>query len=522
MGTSTYDEVPYQGRAFSSTHPDHLATIALLHGLETGPVETCRALELGCGSGGNLVPMAYSLPEARFVGVDLSPGEIALGRALVERAGTSNVELHATSILDVDESHGRFDYIICHGVYSWVPPEVQDKILAVCGSLLAPNGVAYVSYNTYPGWHARGLVREMMNYHVRGLERAQDRIEQARAFLGFLCEAVPPSNEGYYGRLLRLEAEKLAPAADSYLFHEHLEDVNQPLYFHEFMERASAHGLSYVAEVGPDYLRYQLPTRTRAMLAELELGRLDGEQYLDFILNRTFRRTLLCRTSAAPTRAAGPEVMGAFQYTSIAKPVVPEADVRSDAEVEFVTSYDARTSTGQPLVKAALVALFDAWPSALSRDALWERVRERLRGATGLGVDLDHGAGPLDEVLFELAPRNLVSPHRHVPEFTPEPSERPRASRAARALAEMGGSVTSLRHRSLELDDFERLVLSKLDGSLDRAALATELVGMAGSGAFTIYDGEEAIRDLATIRQAIHDRLDAALSRFAHLAVLEA
>jgi SAM-dependent methyltransferase len=165
---TTYDQVPYESHPFAQTHPDRLATVATLLGMAPTPVEHCRVLELGCASGGNLIPMAAGLPESTFTGIDLSQSAIVAGQAMVASLQLTNIDLRHASILEADGELGIFDYIICHGVYSWVPPEVQDRILEICARNLAPNGVAYVSYNTYPGWHARGTIRE---HHV--LPRAE-------------------------------------------------------------------------------------------------------------------------------------------------------------------------------------------------------------------------------------------------------------------------------------------------------------------------------------------------------------
>src|SRR5262249_54229313 len=153
------------------------------------PISSCRVLEIGCASGGNIIPMAEQLPGSRFVGIDLSPVQVAAGQRTIERTRLTNVELRNTSVLDVDECLGTFDYVVSHGVYSWVPPAVQNKILEVCSRNLAPNGIAYVSYNTYPGWHMRGLIREMMCYHTARFHDAQTRIRQARALLDFLAKS---------------------------------------------------------------------------------------------------------------------------------------------------------------------------------------------------------------------------------------------------------------------------------------------------------------------------------------------
>ena len=138
--------------------------------------------------GANLMPMAQDLPDCEFVGIDLSLKQIEEGQAAIKELGLTNIKLRHLSIVDVDDSFGKFDYIICHGVYSWVPHDVQEKILEIGRDHLTPNGVMYVSYNTYPGWHLRGVVREMMRYHVADFDSPQMKIKQARGLLDFLTK----------------------------------------------------------------------------------------------------------------------------------------------------------------------------------------------------------------------------------------------------------------------------------------------------------------------------------------------
>jgi SAM-dependent methyltransferase len=145
---TTYDDVPYTSYPYVRTSPDRLCTLARFFGVPAPAPSRARVLELGCASGGNLLPMADALPEAQFVGIDLSARQIEDGRALAQEAGLENIELRHASILDVDASWGSFDYVICHGVYSWVPPDVQRHILAIGRDCLSEGGVAYISYNT--------------------------------------------------------------------------------------------------------------------------------------------------------------------------------------------------------------------------------------------------------------------------------------------------------------------------------------------------------------------------------------
>jgi len=134
----------------------------------------------------------------------------------------------------VNESYGKFDYQICHGVFSWVPNEVQNAILQIAQRNLTQDGIAYISYNTFPGWHMRGLIREMMRYHAANYSTAKIRTRQARGLLDFLTDSVPQDG-GPFAALLKQEVEILRRHADHYLFHEHLEEVNTPLFFHQFV-----------------------------------------------------------------------------------------------------------------------------------------------------------------------------------------------------------------------------------------------------------------------------------------------
>src|SRR5438477_6303081 len=165
-----------------------MAAVATLYGLSPPGVERCRVLELGCAAGGNMLPMAEALPEATFVGIDLSARQIEDGLSAVRRLGLSNVTLRRQDILDVTDADGRFDYVIAHGIYSWVPPHVREKVLEVCAGNLSPDGVAYVSYKCYPGAYQPQAIRELVLYHLRRFAGAgpQERVRQARAVLDLI------------------------------------------------------------------------------------------------------------------------------------------------------------------------------------------------------------------------------------------------------------------------------------------------------------------------------------------------
>ena len=176
---SSYDAIPYDGRAFAETHPDHLATLAALHGLESPATDGCRVLEIGCGDGGNLAPMAESLPESSFLGIDLGETHIERARQFASDVGLTNVEFRQQDIAELGAEEGTFDYIICHGVYSWVPGGVQKRIFDICFRQMTPNGVAFISFNTLPGWHLKRMIRDVTAYHCADVTDPQKRLEES-------------------------------------------------------------------------------------------------------------------------------------------------------------------------------------------------------------------------------------------------------------------------------------------------------------------------------------------------------
>ncbi len=202
--SDAYDETPYQSNAFSISAPGRLRAIAALYGLSAPPVENARVLELGCAAGGNLLPFAVAHPDAHIVGIDLSPQQVQAGQSIVKAMGLQNLELRGMSITDITPEFGQFDYIIVHGVFSWVPPEVRQAIMRVCRENLTPEGVAYISYNTYPGWKASDIVRDAMILNSFGANGPQERLKRAKDVLGMLEHGLssgnpmaPPCNRRY-------------------------------------------------------------------------------------------------------------------------------------------------------------------------------------------------------------------------------------------------------------------------------------------------------------------------------------
>ena len=514
---SSYNVVPYPSMPVRGTHPDRLHAVGMLCGLQPAPVDACRVLELGSSDGGNLIPVAEALPNSTFVGLDNSSRQIEDGQAIIQELGLSNIRLECRDLLEPMPDLGEFDYIICHGVYSWVPPPVQERILQICGAHLAPEGVAFVSYNTQPGWHMRGMVREMMLFHVAEIPDAQDRISQSQAFLDFMVRFAP-NPEKAYAQLLKDEMQRLRDRPRTYLFHEHLEDCNLPIYFHEFMSRATAAGLQYL---GDDTLPSAWSSQIHPDAAQLLTGLGDDvvrrEQYVDFLQGCAFRRTLLCRNTAKISRELDPAVLRRGYLSASLKPSTPITDLASHDVVEFRTPDGPTADMSGPIVKAAAVLLGEQWPRSFSFSDLLRQATEKLRGTTEPAADDEAllfgdmskcvAAGLVD---FRLTPDRFVS---HV-------SERPRTTRAALRGAAKGEAVTSQVHTPVGLNPVHRQVLRRLDGKHDAGMLLDALEEDVRDGTLKMEADDGVATDAQSQRSALQTMLQDALRHFAQLALL--
>ena len=225
-----------------------MEAIARLFGLSPGAAAQSTVLELGCGDGGNLLSLAQALPQARLVGIDAAAGAIARGRKLARTAGLGNVELMCLDLEELPEGRGlgedgSFDYILSHGVYSWIPSRVRVALLAGVRRYLAPMGVAYVSYNAYPGSYLRDMARDILDYHVRDIADPQAKLAAARELMRTIVEIETPSP---YAQVLREHMERMLRYSTALLFHDDLAEISTPFYFHEFVEHAHHHRLAFL------------------------------------------------------------------------------------------------------------------------------------------------------------------------------------------------------------------------------------------------------------------------------------
>lgn len=501
---ASYDAFPYHADAIGATHPDVLATAARLRGLVPPDVEGARVLEIGCSTGGNLLAIATSLPDASFVGIDLSPRHIETAKELARKLNISRVRFETMSVIDVDESFGVFDYILAHGVYSWVPPDVQRALLRACAGNLAPNGLAYVSYNTYPGWHFRGAVREMVLWHDRPSLPPGERVTRGRDFVQFLAKASAPFDKPY-ADVLQFEAETLANATDAYVFHEEFEDVNQPVYFSEFAKAASAAGLQYVAEALPLAKDAELTSEAQHQVDAWASDRTMAEQYLDFIRNRSFRRSILChahqRVSDEPLATVIPSLL-------VSGLCFPTSSGGENGDELFRTLDGSTATSRHPTVCALFHVLAEQWPRTLAFTELLDRTRTRLleRGKR------ESTSEALADVVLHASTARMVDLHVRAPSGATSLSVRPEVSGFARLQAKRENFVTSLAHKNIKLSDLDRLVLRDTDGTRDSSAMVARIETAIAEGELRVGGPPPTRADLLEIveqtwQRFLHARL---------------
>ncbi len=472
-------------------------------------------LELGCGDGGNALSIAQTLPDARVLGVDASPGAIERGTDLARAAGLANVELRCATFEqlgkgadkptgnDPDDSPGKgpveslgnesaeFDYIIAHGVYSWVPPQARGALLDCVKRCLAPEGIAFVSYNAYPGSYLRDMARDMLRYHVQGISDPEERLTRAQELMRTIVEIEQPSP---FARVLREQMERMLGYSDALLFHDDLAEVSTPFYFHEFIEHARARGLQFLSEA--DLFESQMrdvPDSAGHLMASLPQDAVVREQYMDFFKNRMFRQTLICHVAAPVNRTLDEVAIEGLWISSRAR---PQEGVEGEAEEgralgetrpaahrpapgedpearKFLTPEGFSMTTSEPLVQAAMDALGETWPQSVTFPTLLARARE----AAGPESPSEMVAARLRSVLFQGYLARIVMLAGCPPPVSGEVGERPTVSPLARAQSAAGlRALSSLLHANVRLDgELEAGALALLDGTRSAAEVAVML-----------------------------------------------
>jgi SAM-dependent methyltransferase len=432
-GATAYDEVPYTDHAYAEAHPDRLATVARLSGWRPAPVARARVLEIGCGRGGNLLPMAAALPEARLEGIDSSLRQIDEARHIAEQCGLANVTFAASRFEDAPA--GTFDFVLCHGVFSWIPVAARRVLLERVARWLAPGGIAYVSFNVLPGWYARMAARDWL---------------RSGGDLGWLMRQT--SDVAYKEDLARV-AQRLERTERAYQVHEYLAPDHHPVLVREFFDELGAAGLTYLGDAIPAHVALELLPEEAAARARA-LDARGAQEIVDFVTNAAFRRALLVRSEDAAARGwRWPATLDPRKIERVASRLRPAGEGRFDTGAKGAPGEVSVQIEDGPM-RRALERLAEAAPRSLPLQGLGCDPAEIL--------DLWLLTGALDLVSHE-PPIGSTSPC-------------PRGCPVARWHAAHGGPITNRRHHEVVLvEPLVRAVLARLDGTQSIDALAREM-----------------------------------------------
>jgi SAM-dependent methyltransferase len=451
-GADAYDRLPYTDHAYAESHPDRLSVVARLARWAPPEIATARVLELGCGRGGNMLPMAAGLPGGSFVGVDRSGRQVGTARNIARSTGLTNVAFVEGDFATDAPAPGSWDFVVAHGVCSWVSPESRCALLRSVARAMSPGALAYVSLNVLPGWYERMAARDWLRAH---------RTEGPQEALAWLREHVSPEL-GDVRRRLDAVLRRLAETDAAYTAHEYLSDEHHPQLVRDHLREAREAGLTYVGDAIPGETALEmLPGAVRERAATLDVDA--AQELVDFVRNSAFRRSVFVRTDEANRRGwrwSGELSVGGLDGVRVASRLRPHGPPVDDAPSERFDGLDVSVSIADPGARRALRILAELAPLALPLDELTRR-------------SVAEGPGLRTEIFDLWLATGAVDLHAHAPALASATSLRPRACPVARWHAANGGPLTNRWHQEVRIDDpVLRALLANMTGDHDIAAIA--------------------------------------------------
>lgn len=527
--SQSYDDLPYSSNPFPQTHPDNLRTICSLFDVATPAPETASVLEIGCSFGGNILPIAQQYPQANITGLDLSARQIAIGKTAIRAMGLSNIQLLHQDITTYDVPEKTFDYIICHGVYSWVPEPVRQSIFRVISKGLKTNGAAIVSYNTYPGWKFKEIYRDSMLFRSRFVDNVRDKIMYGMGMLDFLKENLPETSplkvslDGHHADITQ--------ANTSYIAHEYLEQINEPCYFHEFMEQAHSVGLRFAAEADFQNHFFSPVSLSRekhdALKREANGDIIRLEQLYDYLSDRSFRQTILIHSSNSRKSSVGKDSIDFATLEdlhiqgSFAREKTPENGKENPNHhwrpLSHATSVLFRSTPETDFIFSCLNSTNG---QTLSVRELWKRAEDSADGIEKMAFFRN---------ITELITRKAVRARRSPVTWSDvTDSKHPRLSNTTLKLFRWIQKnpdtigLTTAFHQALSLDPVAKELLALLDGRHSRQDLYSRLIEAVSAGRLTFSDASQnTLTDSESIAAAAQEHTDRLLDVLEHNGLLE-
>ena len=451
---------PYISKPSYDKHPDRMCLIAGLFGVRAAFLnDGARILEIGCGTGSDLIPIALGLPQCEFVGLDSSEEMIGIASAAIAQLGLKNIRFVQQDITKLS-SFGKFDYIIVHGMLSWVQTHVQENIFKFCAENLADNGVCYISCNMLPGCEVRDFLRKEFKKIADSItfDKLSDnqKIDELKKFLiGFAQHADDKAALHLPFQLARLraEAENMLGQSDEYILYE-MSLGAEAFFFQDLARIAKSFGLKYLGDsklkrVGfLDALDFQDHIETGDEFVAC------CEQEADLSRLEMFRANLFCRSNTHVERKPDLSVIEKCFFSTV---LTYNED--NFGETFFFNPSGKRVEIKSPEVVRILKVLCQNWPHPVHYSVLSETHEIKFNSDVKLEL--------LELFKKEILDLYIVTPLQNTKDATTASQQNTAVaiSPYARLQLQTQNWATNYRHEYVNFTSDEIKVAKLLDGN---------------------------------------------------------
>jgi len=448
---TTYDENPYPSFFHPSTNPARIGAVVKAMGLVPPPTANARILDVGCGDGLNAMTIGMAFPGASVEAFDLSTVQIARGLALCEGAGIRNVTLSACGLSDFPDHGSRYDYIIAHGLYSWISEPVAGDLLALIRERLAPGGIAILSHDTPPLGAMKASLIEFLRAYTDGITEPKQRLREARIGLAKLMQA--QAAESPYLNFLQMIQSIYGWSDDAFVSHDLLSEDYRCVSPEQLQHECATVGLMLLGDcqmssvfedaanpLWRDVVEQMGPSAVKRAIAADHLG------------GRMFRTSIIAHSDHPPAIDRQGSRLSGLYFSSNAG-----ADIETDTEsgtqrVTYTGENRSKLTAHEPVIIQIIEALRDAFPSELTLDEV----------AAHLDIPINLVEAGLKRALVASVVTAFSEPLSKVSRAP----ERPKISELSRHLALL--DYEDIPTRRLEIatlsDEGARWLVSKMDG----------------------------------------------------------
>ncbi|MCO6046132.1 class I SAM-dependent methyltransferase [Aeoliella sp. ICT_H6.2] len=403
--------------------------------------------------------MAERFASSQFLGIDFAANEIASAQALAKEVGLKNVAFEQADLLNWDPDGEQYDYIIAYGLFSWVPDEVKERLFQVCRECLSPRGIACISYMTYPGCKQPESLRDLLQLRTEQCSSSEEKVAAAHRVLDFLDRAYGNLPSVPHSSYLRDEVQKIRQKEPHFLLLDELGVERDPCYLLQFVSWAAEHDLYYLGESELHMMFLEnLPPESARELSAMNLDRLQTEQLIDYVVNRSFRCSLL----ASSDTGREPHLDALAMRKLCLKPrFKPAGRAREEySEAQFASRFSGEvTLRGVPLVTFCLTLA--SFPDSFTEFSILLKSAETLAGKKFQNDEVAR----LCEDLLSLLVRKQVevsavsyAPPKSLP-------VKPCLTPLNRTLAQRHAMVATSNHTACKLGSYEKSLCALMNGT---------------------------------------------------------